>query len=250
MRAIALLFLVSLVACAPSTNLLDEKKHQADVSYKLAISHLMGNNPTAALKKLLRAVALDPENSSIHVALAQTYQIKRSYQNSERHYLRALELSDNDPRYLNNIASLYLDTQQWDKAIGYFDQASSDLLFLNPHVALSGKGYAYFQKKEYTAALQQYDEALAIEPGYATAYYLKSEVYQQMGNAQLQRKMLERAINLAPQYARANYQLGILSLAEKQTAAAIKHLQVVVEVAADTEIGLRSTELLQGLEGQ
>lgn len=250
MRVFICLLLVGLFACAPTTNLPTAKEQQADADYRMAMSHLQSNNPTQALKKLLSAVALDPSNSAIHVALAQAYQQKRSYSNAERHYLKALELSADDPRYLNNLASLYLDMQQWDKAIEYFDKAAADLLFLSPHVAMTGKGFALFSKKDYAAALNQYDDVLAIAPGYARAYYLKSQVYNEMGNLTQARQALERALSLAPDYAQANYQLGILLLKEKEHLAAAARLTRVVELAPNAEIGLKAAEMLQGLQRQ
>ena len=250
MRIIIGLLFVGLFACAPITNQSDVDKQQAESNYKMAISHLQGNNPTMALKKLLVAVELDPTNSAIHVALAQAYQLKHSYPNAERHYLKALELSSDDPRYLNNLASLYLDMHLWDKAIVYFDRAIEDLLFMSPHIAYAGKGYAYFQKKDFVTALEQYDAALEISPRFARVYYLKSEVYREMDDMGRSRKALERAISLAPEYAQANYQLAILLLKEKEITLAKERLQIVVEVVPDSEIGFKSEELLRGLKGQ
>ncbi len=250
MRVIISLFLLGLLGCAPVSSVSDEKKQQAEVHYKMAISHMQANNPTMALQKLLPAVELDPDNSAIQVALAQTYQQKRSYANAERHYLKALELSKNDPKYLNNLATLYLDMQQWDKAIEYFDKAIADLLFLSPHVALAGKGFALFSKKEYPAALQQYDEALAIAPSYATAYYLKSQAYSEMQDQAQEKQALERALSLYPDYPQANYQLAILLLKENEIKLAAKRLKQVIEVVPDSEIGLKSAEILKGLQGK
>ena len=246
MRIFFSLLLVVLFACAPVTNPPDKLK-QAEVNYKMAISHLQAKNPTMALKKLLPAVEMDPSNSSIHVALAQAYQQKRSYANAERHYLKALELSADDPRYLNNLASLYLDMQQWDKAIVYFDRASADLLFTNAHIALTGKGYAFFRKNDFNSALEQYDEVLAIAPRYAPAYYLKSQVYNELGEMEQSRYALERAVSLAPQYVQANYQLGILLLKEKESKLAAERFKKVVEIDPDSEVGMKAAELLQGL---
>ena len=214
-------------ACAPVAS--QPSKQQADVHYTLGISHLQANSPTLALKEFLRAAEIDPENSDIQVALAQAYQLKKSYQNAERHYLRALQLAEGDPRYQNNLASLYLDMGQWDKAIDYFDKASANLLFLNSHVALTGKGYAYYRKGDYSSALASYQEALAIAPLYAPAHFYKSEVYRALEQPDLYRKSLERAIELAPQYVQARYELGILLLKEQQKERALKEFRTVVE---------------------
>ncbi len=250
MRIFICLLLVGLFACAPVTDLPDEKQQQAEINYKMAMSHLQANNPTLALKKLLPAVAMDPSNGTIHAALAQAYQLKRSYPKAERHYLKALELSTDDPRYLNNLASLYLDMQQWDKAVEYFDKAAADLLFLSTPIALTGKGYALFRKKDFHSALKQYEKVLAIAPGYARAYFLKSQVYTELGQLDQARQALERAVSLVPGYVQANYQLAVLLLKEKEHKLAVERLELVVEAAPASEFGLQAAEMLQGLQGQ
>ncbi len=53
---------------------------------------------------------------------------------------------------------------------------------------------------------------------------------------------------MLPDYAQANYQLGILLLQEKQTAEAVKHFKAVIEAAPDTEVGFQAAELLQGIK--
>ena len=242
------LLLISVVGCAPQQNLAEEKKKQAEVNYKLGASHLEANNPTLALKKFLVAAENDPSNSSIQVGLAQAYQMKRAYAEAERHYQKALQLSNNDPRYLNNLVTLYLDMGEWDKAIEKFDQAAADLLFMSPHVALAGKAYAIFRKQDLPAALEQCEEVIAIAPGYAPSYFLKGEIHRSLNQSEEARKAYQRAVDLLPDYAQANYQLGILLLQEKETAEAIKHFKAVVEAAPDTEVGLQAADLLQGIK--
>ncbi len=240
-----LVLFAGLFGCA-NTGLKEQKRlQQADVHYKLGASHLQANNPTSALKEFLIAVDNDPENAAIQVALAQAYQLKKAYPEAERHYLRALALSDNDPRYQNNLASLYLDMGEWDKAIDYFDKASSDLLFLRPYIALAGKGYAYLKKQDYQAALQHLDEALAVAPRYAQAYYLQSEVYLAMGQNENARIALENAIETAPGYLQAIYELGVLMYKENQNADAVEKFEQVVELSPGSNWGRKSAQMLR-----
>ena len=241
------LFWFFLFGCVPQPQQVQKPAQQADVHYKLGVSFLHAGNPTLALKELLKAVEYDPNRSGIHVSLAQAYQLKKAYPQAERHYLKALELSPNDPRYQNNLAALYLDMEQWDKAIYYFDEASQNLLFLNAHNALAGKGYAYFKKKDYAAALAQYQEVLTIAPRYAPAYFLQSEVYHEMGQTEQERKMLEQAIDVAPNYVQAIYQLGVLLLKEEDEPSATEKFEQVVDLAPDSEWGLKSVQMLRSL---
>jgi Tfp pilus assembly protein PilF len=244
-----ILLLGGLIACVPGGQSVKEKQaQQADVHYKLGVSHLQANNPTLALKELLIAVENGPQNPSIHASLAQAYQLKKAFPQAEQHYLQAIQLSDSDPRYQNNLASLYIDMQQWDKAIAYFDKAAANLLFMSPHIALTGKGYAYFKKQDYPAAIQQLDEVIAIAPRYAQAYYYKSETYKAMGKQELARLTMEKAVDVAPGFVQAIYQLGVMSLQDNQTAAAQSRFERVVELAPTSEWGMQAAEMLRALK--
>ncbi len=244
------LVVISLFGCVSTKTQQQSETQQADVHYKLGASQLQGNNPTLALKEFLLAIENDPNNSKIQAALAQAYQLKKSYQNAEKHYLKALELSDNDPRYQNNLASLYLDMEEWDKAADYFGRASSNLLFVNSYVALTGKGYAYYRKGDNPAALEALQEALAIAPLYAPAHFYKSEIYRNLGQAEIARESLERAIELSPQYVEARYQLAVLLLNEEQLDEAAEEFQAIVKMAPDSEWGVKSAELIKALKNR
>ncbi len=243
------LMLISFVlsGCVPAGQAKADKSKNAEVHYKLAIAHLQGNNPTMALKELLNAVQSDPDNSAIHVALAQAYQQKKAYALAERHYLKALELEPGEPRYQNNLGALYLDMKEWDKAITYFDKAGQNLLFLNVHVAVAGKAYAYFKKDDYANALKYYQEAAALAPRYASAHFRQSEVYRKLNKPELEKAALLRAIDIAPQFLQARYRLAEVLVGMDEQEQAEKQLQTIIEFAPTSDWGLRAVELLRSI---
>ena len=238
------LLLFGCVAAGPQPN---TPKKQANVHYQMGVSDLQANNPTMALKEFLLAVKEDPENSSIQAALAQAYQLKKAYPEAEQHYLKALEYSHDDPSFQNNLGALYLDMQQWDKAIEYFDKAAANLLFLSPQVALTGKGYAYFRKHDLQTAISCYKQALSMAPNYAPAYYRLSEVYHEQDNPLLEQQALERSLEIAPQYVQAHYQLGVLLLKQQKTEEATQHFKKILELAPNSELALKAADLLRSL---
>lgn len=243
------LCLLAVSACAPVGQTSSDTRNQADAHYKMATAHLQANNPTMALKELLMAVKKDPENSSIHVMLAQAYQQKKAYLLAERHYLESLRLSEDEPRYQNNLAALYLDMEKWDKAIAYFDKASKNLLFANAHVAVTGKAYAYFKKGDYSNALAFYKEAIDLEPRFAPAYFRQSAVYRQLKETELEKVALQRAIDIAPQFIQARYRLAELLIDAKELKLAAQQLQTIIEFSPMSEIGLKANDLLRSLPG-
>ncbi|SHI73551.1 Tfp pilus assembly protein PilF [Malonomonas rubra DSM 5091] len=248
-RFLFTLFLsVVLVACAPTPQVQNDKIQQAEAHYRMGVSHLQNDNPTMALQELLKGVAIAPQSDSIHAALGQAYQLKKAYVKAEEHYLKAIDISNKEPRYMNNIGSLYLDMQEWDKAIDYFGQAADDLLFLNPHVALAGKGFAYLQKKDYQAALYEFEKAAEVSNRYPRAYFLQSEALVGMGRTELARKALEKAVNLAPNYVLALYQLGVMEMKAQENDTAIDRFEKVVELAPTSDPGLKAADLLRALK--
>ncbi len=249
-RAMVLILLtcaVVLSACAPVQQEQSKTRQQAEVHYKLAMAHFQSNNPTSALRELLIAVREDPGNDSIQVALAQAYQQKKAYAQAEKHYLEALRLSPDDPRYQNNLAALYLDMGEWDKAIDYFDRAAGNLLFLNAHIAVSGKAYAFYKKGDFDNALRYFKDVNAMAPHYAPAYYYQAEVYRALGQPEREKAALQSAIDTAPQYLQARYRLAELLAAEGDVEAARNELETIIDLAPAADWGRKAKDFLRSL---
>lgn len=249
-KILTMLIVLSLFACVPVPPESQQSDlHRANVHYKLAIANLQANHPTGALKELLLSVKLDPNNAAIQVALAQTYQRKKAYPQAEKHYLKALVLSDNDPRYQNNLASLYLDIKKWDKAIYYFDQAASNLLFVDTPVSIAGKGYAYYKKGDYQAALGYLNEAIELAPRYASPYFFKSKIYHSLGNKTKEKLALQRAIQLEPKFLEPRYQLALMLVQENSIDEAIEQLKAIIDYSPNTAMSFKAEDLLKTLTG-
>jgi Tfp pilus assembly protein PilF len=242
-KMMALLLILTLFGCGAAV----DRKNQAKSHFTLGLSHMQNGSPTLALKELLQAVKFDSSDAQIHAALAQAYQVKKAFMQAEQHYLRALKLSDDDPRYQNNLAALYVDMEQWDKALDYFGRASKNLLFMRTEVALTGIGYAHFRKGDYPAAISAYQEARAIAPGFAPISLRLGEVFAAMGQDGVARKEFEKALQQSPNYAEAHYRLGLVLLREKQLQQAAERFRQVVELSAESEWGQKSAGVLQTL---
>lgn len=242
-----LLGLVMLGGCAGTTANVDDNRHQADVHHKLAEAHLQGNNPSAALRELLKAVELDPDSAAIRASLAQAYQERRAYQEAETHYLEAIRLSEGDPRYENNLANLYLVTEEWDKAIDYFDRAAKNLLFDSTHIAMTGKGYAFLQQGDYASALQAFREAALMMNNFAPAHYYQAEVYRLTEETLLEKAALRRTIELAPELVQARYRLAVLLLRDGNYQGARQQLEIIINFVPDSDEGRTAAELIKTL---
>lgn len=102
----------------------------------------------------------------------------------------------------------YLKKNQYDLAIGDFSQA----IRLDPENAwaLANRGNAYFNKHQYDAAMKDYDEALRLNPaGYATLFYGRGAIFSVRGEPGHAIEQFDQAIGLQPEFPEAFNNRGV-----------------------------------------
>lgn len=204
----------ALAACVPvQPSEPDSKK--AAYHHMMGVSALNEQNPTDALKELLQAEKYDPRDPEIQSGLAQAYWVKQAHALAEEHFKRAIDLSDGDPKYYNNLAALYLSTERYDDAIKAFQTAAENLLFDRPEMAWTGIGLANVQKQDYPAAQRAYQKAIAINPNYYLAPFRLGELYYNQDRPVEALDMFTRTIELAPGFADGHYWQGLVYMKMK-----------------------------------
>lgn len=242
----AILFLV--VALVAGCGTAKKRSNEAEAHYILGVSYLRENNPTQALREFLLAEEADPRNPEVQAGLGQAYSLKKAFAEAEKHYLQALKTLRDDPRLENNLADLYLAMERWDDAVRLFRKASSNLLFANPEVALTGMGYAYFQKGEYLQAVTAYKEALGHQSRYPQAHLRLGEAYYALDKTGLAVDEYRQALKIAPGYVLAHYNLGIAYVKLRETEKAVSSFREVLRLAPDSEAAGLAGEYLKILK--
>jgi Tfp pilus assembly protein PilF len=240
---LAALLVLPLTGCGIS----QEAKKQAKVHYDLGLTYLRDDNGTMALKEFLVAADANPDDADIQAALGQSYQLKKAFPEAEKHYLKALKLRPGNPTIENNLGALYLDMKRWNDAIRYFKEAADNLLFTHPEIALTGMGFAHFQKGEYLQAVNLYKKALAIAPRYPLGHLRLGEAYFALDNTELAIEEYRKALSLAPDFFMAQYQLGLSYMKVHDSEKAKAAFREVVRLAPDTEPGQQALDYLKML---
>lgn len=225
---------VTLVACVPMEDT-QPAGDKADYHYMLGVSSLNEGNPTGALKEFLEAEKYDDRDHEIQAGLAQAYWLKHAHGLAEKHFLRAIELSDNDPKYYNNIAALYLTMERYDDAIAAFRKAADNLLFDRPELAWTGIGLANYEKQDYAAAQRAYLKALDLNPRYYLATFRLGELYYNQERPVEALEMFTRTIELAPGLTDAHYWQGLVYMKMKETEKANSSFREVIRLAPQSE---------------
>jgi Tfp pilus assembly protein PilF len=236
--------IVALAACVPLEDS-QSSGNKADYHYMLGVSSLNEQNPTGALKEFLEAEKYDPNNHEIQAGLAQAYWLKKAHDLAEKHFLKAVELSDNDPKYYNNIAALYLSMERYDDAIAAFRKAADNLLFDRPELAWTGIGLANYEKQDYAAAQRAYLKALELNPRYYLATYRLGELYYNQDRPVEALDMFTRTIELAPGLTDAHYWQGLVYMKMKETEKANNSFREVIRLAPQSELAKLSSKYLK-----
>ncbi len=98
----------------------------------------------------------------------------------------------------NNRGSDYVGLGEYRRAIEDFDEA----LRLDPDftLAYNNRGLAYGDLGELRRAIEDYDQALRIDPGYAVAYYKRGNAYYNLSEYRRAIEDFDQAARLDPDY--------------------------------------------------
>lgn len=244
-RFMVLSLTLLLVSCVAA----QDARRDANVHYMLGGSYLQQGDVTGALKEFLRAAEADPKNVDIQAALGQAYHLKRAYKDAEKHYLEALRLSQGDnPQVQNNLGALYLDLQQWDKALEYFRPAAENLLFERPEIPQTGIAVAQLHKSNYLDSIEACKLAIRANPGYVQAYYYLGQAYDGLEKTDAAIKAYQEAVKRAPAFSSAHYRLGMSYMRLQQADKARAEFKEVIRLAPDSEEGQLALDYLEVLK--
>lgn len=228
---ILIMGLFLLTGCATD----EQARQKATIHLRLGYQSLQSGDATSALRELLQAEKLNPNDPEIRFALGWAYSAKGRYLEALEQYQQTLAL---DPKFTeahNAIGAIYLEMGKWDEAIQEFEKVLKDILYPTPFYVFNNMGWAYFKKGESARAIEYYKKAVGLKPDFGLAYY-------NMGLAFKELKQVEEAITAfqnvlihAPNFFDAHFQLGLLYFDAGKHEHAAKHFEEVIRLAPLTE---------------
>jgi Flp pilus assembly protein TadD len=106
-------------------------------------------------------------------------------------------------------------------------------------------GNAYFGRKKYAAAIEQYNKAVSLSPNDSAIFYNLGAAYANSDMYEQAAVQYENAIAIAPKAADTHNGLAFVLYKLKDYEAAWRHIQVAEKLGADI-----SQELLEAIEEQ
>jgi tetratricopeptide (TPR) repeat protein len=186
-----------------------------------------GSLASRAIANLEEQVRKDPQNPDYRVILGDALRDIGSHAAAIEQYEAALELAPDNPGAMSGLAIVAMNRQEWRTAEGYWQQAI-EILSKNKFAAQDlrlEKAYYYYgvtlmQVAEYEDAIAYLKEALRIKRSDADTHYALAVAYREIGSIPNQRRSLEAALAFVPSMPEANYDLGLLLVAEGDEAGA------------------------------
>ncbi|TPW17326.1 MAG: hypothetical protein FD130_701, partial [Halothiobacillaceae bacterium] len=162
-----------------------------------------------AMRHLTRSVALAPENSSLHLAIAGFYEQLKTLDKAVEHYRLAVSTAADSEAARAAEKRLNLTLVKQYAASGDVDtalQLLNSMLEEYPNDAriLQHLGFAYLIANRFEAAAAVYESVLDKEPNNDAAHMNLAGVYEKMGNVPAAVTHLRRAAELTPNVDRKN----------------------------------------------
>lgn len=165
-----LLAMLVLTSCASKKDDLNTK--QASLYFGAGTQSLMDKQYTEALKNLLLANKMDPDNAEILNNLGMAYYFKGEKEMAIRTLNRALKIDENNSDAKVNLASIYYNNGQYVEAEKVYKKVLKDLTYDKQARTLFNLGLIELQvHKDNVAAENYFKKSIQEDDNYCPSYH-------------------------------------------------------------------------------
>ena len=242
------LVIVALYVVSCATANMGVQKKQGEALRNLGEEYYKRGDYTSALRELLKAEALYPDDAFLQNDLGLTYKAKKRLDLAAKHFKKALELKPDYAPAKNNLGTVYLDKKEWDTAIKYFKEVLENMLYATPYMAMANLGWAYYNKKEYTLSETYYLKALDLDPKFINAQRGLGLTYIALGRIDEAVEIFEEAVKNYPKFALLYDDLAKVYVLSHDYEKALDAYQKVIELAPGSPLAKEAEKAIQRIK--
>ena len=225
-----------------------QNARRATSHLNLGADHLQAGRSALALREFMTGAALDPRNPRLQYALGEAYLARQKPEESEKHFLRALELHPEHHDARLSLSALYIVQGRYQEAVEACDLLIDDPTFPSPWRALATRGWAQFKLGQPIEARSSLELARDYSPAYWPAMLSLAVLESAEGRRLEAIALLQEVIELGPGdrvESEANYRLAENYIALGKRDRAVGYLTTAVAGAPEGEWARRSQEYLK-----
>jgi type IV pilus assembly protein PilF len=226
-------------------------KERSEIFLNKGISFIELAQYNSALKDLLEAAKYSPDDPRVHYFLGMAYLGKGMREKASEEFQEAISLKENYSEAHNYLGAIYMDMGLWDKAIEEFNKALANPTYDTPVMPLYNSGWAYYNKKNYSAALAKYRQALGADPATTLRPQIEKNIgliYYDQANIPEAIVHLNKSVELDPQLYDAHFLLAECYLKVQNSDLARISLQKVIKLSPNSSLGQKAKTYMQSLK--
>lgn len=150
---------------------IEKRREASSFNLQLGMAYLKQGDSPRAKRKLLKALALDPNSTAANSALGYYFEKTADMAKAEQFYHRALVLAQDSGEALNNYGTFLCRLGRYRESVIYFQRAVNDVNYINTAAANENAGLCLAAIPDYPAAESYFKKALAQDPHRKQALY-------------------------------------------------------------------------------
>ncbi len=241
--SIVFLALFALTSCALISK--DPKRQQqADIYYTQGTQNMMDENYSDALKNLSHANELRPNDTKTLNNLGMTYYFKGRTEIAIKYLKLALKVDKKNSDARNNLATIYMNNNQMDKAKNEYKTILNDLVYKKTFRVYFNLGIMSLKQRNLASATKYFEKSIGHRDDYCPAHFQLASVYESQS-------LFSKAMNHYKKASQDNcakhalpiYHIGKLYMLMGDRLKAREYLDIVVQKFPKEQIARRAAKL-------
>src|SRR6266852_4805677 len=160
----------------------EQEQQGALIHHDLGVQAIQSGNVQGALHEFQIALEMDPNLAEAHYAIGTLLHLSfgRREQAIE-HFDKALAIRPNYSEAKANLANVYLDLGQYDRAIALYREALNDMLYPTPYIAQGNLGWALYKSGDTRGGVAEIESAVTTNPKFCLGYKNLGIIHEERG---------------------------------------------------------------------
>ncbi|MBC7743074.1 MAG: tetratricopeptide repeat protein [Bdellovibrionaceae bacterium] len=236
--------------CSGCKSIPPVNKETGDLHSQIAIAHIEKGNYPLALKELLIAQDINPNDATIQSNLAHVYFMRQRYDLAEDHYKRAIAMQPAFTDAKNNLARVYIETSQYRQAENLLKIVLADLTYVDFSRAYANYGILEFNRKNFPRALSYFKKSLENDRENCITHVYLGRAYLELKENLLAASQLEKAVGFCNplEIEDAHYYSAIALFRNGQKDRAIFRFEELIKLYPNSKFLDRAQKMLEVLK--